>query len=85
MAILTHPKNCADKNPRLSSPKNLSFLNKMYLFSSFFDELLTTVDQNVQSVASYVVNNIIGNITFQAFYIFWKEKKKQLQINVVMS
>ena len=61
-----------------------SFLNKMYLFSNFFDELLTTVDQNVQSVASYVVNNIIGNITFQAFYIFWKEKKKQ-QINVVMS
>ena len=62
-----------------------SFLNKMYLFSSFFDELLTTIDQNVQSVASYVVNNIIGNITFQAFYIFWKEKKKQLQINVVVS
>ena len=61
-----------------------SFLNKMYLFSSFFDELLTTVDQNVQSVASYVVNNIIGNITYQAFYIFWKEKKKQ-QINEVMS
>ena len=60
------------------------FLNKMYLFSNFFDELLTTVHQNVQSVASYVVNNIIGNITYQAFYIFWKEKKKQ-QINVVMS
>ena len=57
----------------------------MYLFSNFFDELLTTVDQNVQSVGSYVVNNIIGNITYQAFYIFWKEKKKQLQINVVMS
>ena len=59
------------------------FLNKMYLFSNFFDELLTTVHQNVQSVASYVVNNIIGNITYQAFYIFWKEKKQQ--INVVMS
>ena len=60
------------------------FLNKMYLFSNFFDELLTTVHQNVQSVASYVVNDIIGNITYQAFYIFCKEKKKQ-QINVVMS
>ena len=56
----------------------------MYLFSNFFDELLTTVHQNVQSVASYVVNDIIGNITYQAFYIFCKEKKKQ-QINVVMS
>ena len=42
----------------------------MYLFSNFFDELLTTVDQNVQSVASYVINNIIGNITYQAFYNF---------------
>ena len=61
-----------------------TFLNKMYLFSNLFDELLTTVDQNVLSVPSYVVNNIIGNITYQAFYIFWKEKK-QLQINVVMS
>ena len=61
-----------------------TFLNKMYLFSNFFDELLTTVFQNVQSVASYVVNNIISNITYQAFYIFWKEKKKK-QINVVMS
>ena len=59
------------------------FLNKMYLFSNFFDEVLTTVHQNVQSEDSYVVNNIIGNITYQAFYIFWKEKKQQ--INVVMS
>ena len=38
----------------------------------------------IESVASYVVKNIIGNIAYQAFYIFWKEKKEQ-QINVVMS
>ena len=47
-----------------------TFLNKMYLFSNFFDDLLTTVHQNVESVVSFVVNNIIRNITYQAFYIF---------------
>ena len=52
----------------------------MYLFSNFFDELVTTVDQNVQSVASYVVNNIIGNITYQDFT--FSEKKKKTAANL---
>ena len=40
--------NSSEKFCRLKPlPKNLSFLNKMYLFSNVFDELLTTVAQNV--------------------------------------
>ena len=55
-----------------------TFLNKMYLFSNFFDELLTTVDQNVQSVASYEGVNGVNRLATKGkkYYDYRQNAKK---------